>query len=259
VNSRAALASLARQGYEQHLELRAYAAVKARRAHVTQEVDSRRGRTRDLFATAMSGIPGQHDEAVVLIPAAKAMPDFTTPPVRGERPFTSVRRARRRACGEPARDRARTGPEQRRENAGARRGRVRKTMSSSRTRAWPPKLAARTVRGRGPSSVVSRPDTLKLRGPGLSVESIATSYGSSAGKAAGRGRLHQSRSEPPRRCGGGREPLAQLTSRWDPLARRSPLTSERLYARASLLLGEKGFTCRHDHRGSPESAMPHFG
>jgi Xaa-Pro aminopeptidase len=39
----------------------------------------------------------------------------------------------------------------------------------------------------------------------------------------------------------------------------SPLTSERLYARASLLLGEKGFTCPDMIiAGSPESAMPHF-
>jgi Xaa-Pro aminopeptidase len=39
----------------------------------------------------------------------------------------------------------------------------------------------------------------------------------------------------------------------------SPLTSERLYARASLLLGEKGFTCPEMIiAGSPESAMPHF-
>jgi Xaa-Pro aminopeptidase len=38
-----------------------------------------------------------------------------------------------------------------------------------------------------------------------------------------------------------------------------PLTSERLYARASLLLGEKGFTCPDMIiAGSPESAMPHF-
>jgi Xaa-Pro aminopeptidase len=39
----------------------------------------------------------------------------------------------------------------------------------------------------------------------------------------------------------------------------SPLTSERLYARASLLLGEKGFTCPDMIiAGSPECAMPHF-
>jgi Xaa-Pro aminopeptidase len=39
----------------------------------------------------------------------------------------------------------------------------------------------------------------------------------------------------------------------------APLTSERLYARASLLLGEKGFTCPDMIiAGSPESAMPHF-
>jgi Xaa-Pro aminopeptidase len=39
----------------------------------------------------------------------------------------------------------------------------------------------------------------------------------------------------------------------------SPLTSERLYARASMLLGEKGFTCPDMIiAGSPESAMPHF-
>ena len=39
----------------------------------------------------------------------------------------------------------------------------------------------------------------------------------------------------------------------------SPLTSERLYARASLLLGEKGFTCPDMIiAGSPENAMPHF-
>src|ERR1700681_4102670 len=39
----------------------------------------------------------------------------------------------------------------------------------------------------------------------------------------------------------------------------SPLTSERLYARASLLLGEKGFVCPDMIiAGSPESAMPHF-
>jgi Xaa-Pro aminopeptidase len=38
-----------------------------------------------------------------------------------------------------------------------------------------------------------------------------------------------------------------------------PLTSERLYARASLLLGEKGFMCPDMIiAGSPESAMPHF-
>jgi Xaa-Pro aminopeptidase len=38
-----------------------------------------------------------------------------------------------------------------------------------------------------------------------------------------------------------------------------PLTSERLYARASLLLGEKGFACPDMIiAGSPESAMPHF-
>ena len=38
-----------------------------------------------------------------------------------------------------------------------------------------------------------------------------------------------------------------------------PLTSERLYARASLLLGEKGFTCPDMIiAGSPECAMPHF-
>jgi Xaa-Pro aminopeptidase len=38
-----------------------------------------------------------------------------------------------------------------------------------------------------------------------------------------------------------------------------PLTSERLYARAALLLGEKGFTCPDMIiAGSPESAMPHF-
>lgn len=39
----------------------------------------------------------------------------------------------------------------------------------------------------------------------------------------------------------------------------SPLTSERLYARASLLLGERGFTCPDMIiAGSPECAMPHF-
>jgi Xaa-Pro aminopeptidase len=39
----------------------------------------------------------------------------------------------------------------------------------------------------------------------------------------------------------------------------NPLTSERLYARASLLLGEKGFTCPDMIiAGSPECAMPHF-
>ncbi|MEO8744438.1 MAG: Xaa-Pro peptidase family protein [Candidatus Dormiibacterota bacterium] len=38
-----------------------------------------------------------------------------------------------------------------------------------------------------------------------------------------------------------------------------PLTSERLYARASLLLGEKGFMCPDMIiAGSPECAMPHF-
>ncbi len=38
-----------------------------------------------------------------------------------------------------------------------------------------------------------------------------------------------------------------------------PLTSERLYARASLLLGEKGFACPDMIiAGSPECAMPHF-
>jgi Xaa-Pro aminopeptidase len=38
-----------------------------------------------------------------------------------------------------------------------------------------------------------------------------------------------------------------------------PLTSERLYARASLLLGEKGFMCPDMIiAGSPESAMPHY-
>ena len=38
-----------------------------------------------------------------------------------------------------------------------------------------------------------------------------------------------------------------------------PLTSERLYARASLQLGEKGFTCPDMIiAGSPECAMPHF-
>jgi Xaa-Pro aminopeptidase len=38
-----------------------------------------------------------------------------------------------------------------------------------------------------------------------------------------------------------------------------PLTSERLYARASLLLGEKGFVCPDMIiAGSPECAMPHF-
>jgi Xaa-Pro aminopeptidase len=38
-----------------------------------------------------------------------------------------------------------------------------------------------------------------------------------------------------------------------------PLTSERLYARAQLLLGEKGFTCPEMIiAGSPECAMPHF-
>ncbi|TAN34142.1 aminopeptidase P family protein [bacterium] len=38
-----------------------------------------------------------------------------------------------------------------------------------------------------------------------------------------------------------------------------PLTSERLYARAQLLLGEKGFTCPDMIvAGSPECAMPHF-
>lgn len=39
----------------------------------------------------------------------------------------------------------------------------------------------------------------------------------------------------------------------------TPLTSERLYARASLLLGEKGFACPDMIiAGSPECAMPHF-
>jgi len=39
----------------------------------------------------------------------------------------------------------------------------------------------------------------------------------------------------------------------------APLTSERLYARASLLLGEKGFACPDMIiAGSPECAMPHF-
>jgi Xaa-Pro aminopeptidase len=39
----------------------------------------------------------------------------------------------------------------------------------------------------------------------------------------------------------------------------TPLTSERLYARASLLLGEQGFTCPDMIiAGSPECAMPHF-
>jgi Xaa-Pro aminopeptidase len=38
-----------------------------------------------------------------------------------------------------------------------------------------------------------------------------------------------------------------------------PLTSERLYARASLLLGEQGFVCPDMIiAGSPECAMPHF-
>jgi Xaa-Pro aminopeptidase len=39
----------------------------------------------------------------------------------------------------------------------------------------------------------------------------------------------------------------------------SPLTSERLYGRASLLLGEKGFVCPDMIiAGSPQCAMPHF-
>ena len=39
----------------------------------------------------------------------------------------------------------------------------------------------------------------------------------------------------------------------------SPLTSERLYARASLLLGEKGFACPDMIiAGSPDNALPHF-
>jgi Xaa-Pro aminopeptidase len=39
----------------------------------------------------------------------------------------------------------------------------------------------------------------------------------------------------------------------------SPLTSERLYAQAQLLLGEKGFTCPDMIvAGSPECAMPHY-
>ena len=39
----------------------------------------------------------------------------------------------------------------------------------------------------------------------------------------------------------------------------TPLTSERLYARASLLLGEKGFVCPDMIiAGSPECAMPHY-
>jgi Xaa-Pro aminopeptidase len=39
----------------------------------------------------------------------------------------------------------------------------------------------------------------------------------------------------------------------------SPLTTERLFARASLLLGEMGFTCPDMIiAGSPESAMPHY-
>jgi Xaa-Pro aminopeptidase len=39
----------------------------------------------------------------------------------------------------------------------------------------------------------------------------------------------------------------------------SPLTTERLFARASLLLGETGFTCPDMIiAGSPESAMPHY-
>ena len=38
-----------------------------------------------------------------------------------------------------------------------------------------------------------------------------------------------------------------------------PLTSERLYARASLLLGERGFVCPDMIiAGSPECAMPHY-
>ena len=38
-----------------------------------------------------------------------------------------------------------------------------------------------------------------------------------------------------------------------------PLTSERLYARAQLLLGEKGFTCPDMIiAGSPENALPHY-
>ena len=38
-----------------------------------------------------------------------------------------------------------------------------------------------------------------------------------------------------------------------------PLTSERLYARASLLLGERGFVCPNMIiAGSPECAMPHY-
>ena len=38
-----------------------------------------------------------------------------------------------------------------------------------------------------------------------------------------------------------------------------PLTSERLYARAQLLLGEKGFTCPDMIiAGSPDNALPHF-
>jgi Xaa-Pro aminopeptidase len=39
----------------------------------------------------------------------------------------------------------------------------------------------------------------------------------------------------------------------------SPLTSERLYSKAQLILGEKGFTCPDMIiAGSPENAMPHF-
>jgi Xaa-Pro aminopeptidase len=39
----------------------------------------------------------------------------------------------------------------------------------------------------------------------------------------------------------------------------SPLTSERMYARAAMLLGEKGFMCPDMIiAGSPECAMPHF-
>lgn len=39
----------------------------------------------------------------------------------------------------------------------------------------------------------------------------------------------------------------------------SPLTSERLYARAQLLLGESGFNCSEMIiAGSPEAAMPHY-
>jgi Xaa-Pro aminopeptidase len=133
-------------------------------------------------------------------------------------------------------------------------------------RSWP-RLAAKMLRGRGLEAARVSPRLHSayleaLRAEGLDVEVDLNLFKTE--------RRHKSSEEAAFIAEAQRAAEAAVTEVVTQLAQADikdgvlwlddrPLTSERLYARAQLLLGEKGFTCPDMIiAGSPECAMPHF-